>query len=646
MSSVQAGVAGANNEVAKFGSVLGYAPGGISVHSCDYNSADREDLPNRHAYRSYVDGIFMGYKWQCVELARRWLYINKGYIFDEISMAYDIFRLKTVRRISDDTLLPLQSFRNGARRPPEPGCLLIWNEGGEFDVTGHVAVVTEVEPHCVRFVEQNVHNHIWPEGRGYSREIKATSTADGGYWLECTFSDTTLLGWVIQTADETHAEKMIDPDPQLFDLQQCLLPDQGQAKRPWLDLMQPDEAAYVASRGYRLASRDAEQYLYFSLSETAQKELKRATNELHALFMHATDYVLQDDALLEKFNLPRALWPKIHASWDNRRHHMITGRFDFAVSARGVKVYEYNADSASCYMEAGKVQGLWAQHFGCRQGVDAAAQLGEALVDAWAESAVDDVLHIMQDNNQEENYHALYMKSAMEKAGIRCKVIKGVAGLQWHENGEILDAEGIPIKWVWKTWAWETALDQIRAECEDDEEKLRNYSRFNVKPGEMRTEPPRLVDVLLRKEVMVFEPLWTLIPSNKAILPVLWLLFPRHPYLLESHFELNDTLRANGYVSKPIAGRCGDNISLFDRDNSLLAGTDGRFDHQNHIYQQLWKLPQVGDYRLQVCSFSVDGVYAGACVRADPSLVITTDSDVIPLRILEDEIVAAKANAE
>ena len=63
------------------------------MYSSDYETADKETLPNRHAYRSYVDGVFMGYKWQCVELARRWLYLNYGYIFDDIAMAYDIFRL-------------------------------------------------------------------------------------------------------------------------------------------------------------------------------------------------------------------------------------------------------------------------------------------------------------------------------------------------------------------------------------------------------------------------------------------------------------------------------------------------------------------------------------------------------------------------
>ena len=103
-------------------------------------------MPNRQAYRHHVDGIFTGYKWQCVELARRYLYLNHGYVFDDIAMAYDIFRLREVRRIGDEARLPLKSFRNGAKRHPEPGCMLIWNEGGEFEITGHVAIVTEVFP--------------------------------------------------------------------------------------------------------------------------------------------------------------------------------------------------------------------------------------------------------------------------------------------------------------------------------------------------------------------------------------------------------------------------------------------------------------------------------------------------------------------
>ena len=132
-------------------------------------------------------------------------------------------------------------------------------------------------------------------------------------------------------------------------------------------------------------------------------------------FMHATDYVLQHPELLPSFNLPEALWPRIRQSWDNRRNEMITGRFDFALSENGLKVYEYNADSASCYLETARLQAEWASHYGCKIGRSPGEKLYGFLVKAWRAQGIKDVLHIMQDIDAEETYHALFMKSAMEE---------------------------------------------------------------------------------------------------------------------------------------------------------------------------------------------------------------------------------------
>jgi glutathionylspermidine amidase/synthetase len=623
---------------APFGAVLGIAPGGVPAYSSDYETADERELPNRRAFRNYVDGVYLGYKWQCVEFARRWMYHNCGYIFDDVAMAYEIFRLQSVREVASGQALPLRSFRNGSRRHPEPGALLVWAEGGTFEHTGHVAVVTEVFPDRVRVAEQNVDHQPWPDDRDYSREIPAKVTDDGGYWLRCAFGEASILGWVIQTGDDRYAETFTPPEPRLFEILA------GQVARPvapgqsWLNVANPDEAAYVEMMGgHKLASRDENQALYYVVSETALEELKRATNELHALFLHATDYVLRDDSLLEKFNIPRAVWPRIQQSWDNRRTQMITGRFDFSLSSRGLKVYEYNCDSASCHMDTGKVQGRWAAQVGLSIGDDPGAGLQKALVAAWRESDVarnsgrqGGVLHIMIDRDLEETYHALFMQEALSAAGIRSKLLHGMTGITWNASGDIVDADGERIEWVWKTWAWETALDQLREECEDDEARLR------LPGASPRDGAPRLVDVLLRPEVMVYEPLWTLIPSNKAILPVLSELFPDHAYLLDTAFELTGRIREGGYVQKPIVGRCGANIRLIDENHQIIEETSGRFDSPNQIYQQLWRLPNVAERNVQVCTFSAGGTYAGACVRIDRSAVISADSDIVALRQVDD----------
>ncbi len=621
-----------NSAALPFGSILGYAPGGVAAYSSDYETASKEDYPTRSAYRSYLDGIYMGYKWQCVEFARRWMYLNKGYIFDDVAMAYDIFELRTVRDLNTNSRLPFRAFANGSRTHPEVGSLLIWEEGGEFEDTGHVAVVTEVAPDFLRIAEQNVGHQAWPQAQNYARELKARIADDAGYWVECSYADGTILGWMTQTEATLDAEPDPMTDPELSTIKALSVAAGELQKKTWLNIANEDEAAFVEMMGgHFLSSREEDQTRYFALSRSAKEDLEYATNELHGLFMHATDYVLAHPELLEHFNLPRSVLPKLRQSWENRLNQLITSRFDFALTPEGLKVYEYNCDSASCYMEAGKVQGKWADHMHIKDGEDAGAGLFRALSKAWKKSHAKQLVHILRDDEPEEKYHALFMQEALNSAGIATRIIIGLEGLSWDEQGNIQDDQGNLVQWVWKTWSWETALDQIREECDEDAEQRSVYE-----PRWKMGKALRLSDVLFRENVMVFEPLWTLIPSNKAILPVLWSLFPNHPLLLNSAFELSDELQATGYVQKPIVGRCGANISLIDQHAQLVEQTEGQFSSQSMIYQQLFPLPKVGDHYVQICTFSAAGIYAGAGVRVDASPIIKSHSDCLALRFYDD----------
>lgn len=132
---------------------------------------------------------------------------------------------------------------------------------------------------------------------------------------------------------------------------------------------------------------------------------------------------------------------------------------------------------------------------------------------------------------------------------------------------------------------------------------------------------------------MVFEPLWTLIPSNKAILPILWSLFPNPPHLLNSSFELTAELIESGYVVKPIVGRCGANIKIIDKHQNTLAQKAGAFENRDHIYQQLFALPRINNLYVQVCTFTAQGNYAGSGTRVDPSMIMGKDSDCLALQI-------------
>lgn len=72
----------------------------------------------------------------------------------------------------------------------------------------------------------------------------------------------------------------------------------------WLDESDPMEKAYVkANHGHNL---NADPHEYFTISETAENALMQATNEVHLMYLHATEKVLKDDNLLKLFNIPKS----------------------------------------------------------------------------------------------------------------------------------------------------------------------------------------------------------------------------------------------------------------------------------------------------------------------------------------------------
>lgn len=67
-------------------------------------------------------------------------------------------------------------------------------------------------------------------------------------------------------------------------------------------------------------------------------------------------------------------------------------------------------------------------------------------------------------------------------------------------------------------------------------------------------------------DVESFEPFWKIILGNKAILPLLWQMYPNHPNLLPAYFENPKELFGSSFdrafdgahwVSKPLFGREG-----------------------------------------------------------------------------------------
>jgi glutathionylspermidine synthase len=423
----------------------------------------------------------------------------------------------------------------------------------------------------------------------------------------------------------------------------------------WLDDSRPSCQVFIHKYGRSLVAHpDQASASYFTMDAWLQAELARITTELHGMFVKATEHVCKNPELWPDFGFPAQYWPRALASF-YQADKVLCGRFDLSVTPEyGIKVLEYNADSASCLFECGYSQEAWAKAAGVHEGVSGGIETERHLVQAWQALNLPrgTLVHFLHDMEDEEQYHALYMMEMASKAGFRTRVYHDISEFRFGENGSILDSEKEPVKYVWKTWSYSTLLSLWRpgggsggkgggagevAEGGGEERELSSGNHV------------RLVDVCLNDSIVVFEPWWAAIPANKAILPVLNHLFPGHPNLLTTSWTLTEQLKANGYAVKPILGRCGENVALHASlavagqagPGHALERKGGRFESNPCVYQELCTLPLVGSDYVQVNTWAVAGVYAGTVLRVDKNAILSYDSEAVALRIVTDSTSAA-----
>jgi len=117
-----------------------------------------------------------------------------------------------------------------------------------------------------------------------------------------------------------------------------------------------------------------------------------------------------------------------------------------------------------------------------------------------------------------------------------------------------------------------------------------------------------------------------MILSNKAILAVLWELFPDCPYLLPTYFEKKNLLN---YARKPLLSREGANIDLVINNTTLLQ-TSGEYGEEGYIYQQLFELPAYeGNYPV-IGSWVIGQEPAGIGIRESDGLITNNLSRFVP----------------
>jgi glutathionylspermidine synthase len=347
-----------------------------------------------------------------------------------------------------------------------------------------------------------------------------------------------------------------------------------------------------------------EQHTYWDESAfyefTAQEIdlLASATNELEEMTRQAAQHVI-DNRLYPKMGIPECAVPLIEQSWDAEPPSLY-GRFDLMYDGRHPpKLLEYNADTPTSLLEAAVVQWYWLEE--THAASDQFNSIHERLIALWKELAPHipgQRVDFCSIDDREDRTTAMYLADTAGQARLASSFFM-IEEIGW-DGARFTGPDDRPLTAVFKLYPWEWMV-------------LEEFGKY-----------------LGGAETIWLEPPWKMLLSNKGILPVLWKLYPNHPYLLAASFER--PAAGADCVRKPLLGREGGNVTL--RRARREVGTGGTYGREGFVYQDVGPLrsfdgmyPVIGSW---VVGHAEGDSAAGIGIRESDTPITTNLSRFVP----------------
>lgn len=355
---------------------------------------------------------------------------------------------------------------------------------------------------------------------------------------------------------------------------------------------------------------DESAYYAFTLREI-EDDIEAPTEELHGMALDMLDDIVGNEERLRQLDIPEPFWDLIARSWRERQPHLY-GRMDFAYDGTGpAKLYEFNYDTPTSLYEAAFFQWQWLddqQRAGrLPLAADQYNSIYESLVEAFGTIAqrlprpfyLSAVRESVEDQGTIE-----YLRECAVQAGIDCGLL-AIEDIGVSEDGRYTDLKDTVIGTLFKLYPLE---DLFREE----------FGRYLPNAGLMLIEPP-----------------WKAVLSNKGILPMLWQKHEGHPNLLPAWFDDGRSPLPAGWVRKPLHSREGANIDLH-----LPDGTSQRSDGPYNgpcIRQAYHPLADFDGRSVLVGSWVVGDRACGIGIREDRSLITRDTARFVPHAIVAEQ---------
>ncbi|MDO7843688.1 glutathionylspermidine synthase family protein [Sphingomonas immobilis] len=326
----------------------------------------------------------------------------------------------------------------------------------------------------------------------------------------------------------------------------------------------------------------------YSFTAAEVRALEAATADLYEMFLAAGQRVIDTPDMMAAFGIPELARAAIRDSWDAEPPALNYGRFDLGYDGKGPpKLFEFNCDTPTSLIEAAVVQWAWKEE--CFPGSGQWNDLHDALVAKWRDLAplLPEILHFahVADDAGEDTITTTYLRDTAAEAGVASEAIL-IDDLGWDAARRcFVDLDERQMRAIFKLYPWEWLVGEA----------------FGA----------NLIESL--PATLWIEPVWKMIWSNKAILAVLWDMYPGHPNLLGASLSVPP----GDAIAKPLLAREGANVSM-RKGGAVVAETGGDYGEEGYVYQEIFALPETAPGVFPVLgSWVVDGVPAGLGIRED-----------------------------
>ncbi|MFI8369228.1 glutathionylspermidine synthase family protein [Streptomyces sp. NPDC085466] len=356
---------------------------------------------------------------------------------------------------------------------------------------------------------------------------------------------------------------------------------------------------------------DESAYYSFTLPEV--EALEEVVEELHAMCLAAAAHIVERDRFADLGITDPKVAERVAESWRRRAElPSLYARFDLVYDGTGpAKMLEYNADTPTSLVEAASPQWFWMEER--FPGADQWNSLHERLVDAWKRQAPllppgpVHFAHSETDELGEDLMTVAYLRETAEQAGLATEALS-VERIGWDRlSRRFVDEKLRFIRSCFKLYPWEWLVT--------DRFGKHVLSTLDNGGGSGTT--------------CWIEPAWKMLLSNKALLAILWELYPGHPNLLPAYLDgPRELASTTGWAAKPLLGREGAGVTLHE------PGSEAVVRDEPCCYQGLAPLPDFDGNRTLLGAWVVEDEAAGLGIRESAGPVTDEYARFLPHVIL------------